>query len=86
MGEIGSVAGCAQDELEGWVASLGVRPEWRGCGVGAALLARVMHGYQGERLSHAALSVNRDNLSALRLYERLDFEITGDRVMYRKDV
>ncbi len=86
VGEIGSVGACTKDEAEGWVASLGVRPRWRGRGVGAALLARVMQGYQGERLSRAALSVNRDNPSALRLYERLGFEITGDRVMYRKDV
>ena len=54
--------------------------------MGASLLARVMRGYQGEGLSHAALSVNRDNPSALSLYERLGFEIAGDRVMYRKDV
>ncbi len=86
VGEIGSVAACTRDGAEGWVASLGVRPRWRGRGVGAALLARVMRGYRGEGLSHAALSVNRDNPAALRLYERLGFEITGDRVMYRKDV
>lgn len=57
----------------GWVAQMGVRPEWRGKGLGAALLAGALRGFAGLGLERAALDVATNNPGARRLYDRMGF-------------
>jgi len=55
----------------GWISLLGVRPSWRGRGLGEALLVHSLDalGTRGRR--RAALNVDVDNTTgALRLYEK----------------
>jgi mycothiol synthase len=57
-------------ENVGWVSLLGVRPRWRGRGLGEALLAHSLALLRARGLGRAALNVDVDNTTgALRLYE-----------------
>lgn len=56
----------------GWVGSLGVRPPWRGRGVGEALLRAAFRELHRHGLRRVALGVDTENeTGALRLYERV---------------
>lgn len=66
----------------GWVASIGVRPAWRRCGLGLALLRESFRRFRETGESVVALGVDADNpTGAVRLYER-----AGMRVLWRADV
>jgi mycothiol synthase len=55
----------------GWVSLVGVRPRWRGRGLGHALLTRSLDSLRRRGLSRAGLSVDAANTTgALRLYEQ----------------
>ena len=56
--------------------SIAVLPEYRGQGIGTALLERMLATAQ-RQLAALSLSVSRDNPAA-RLYQRLGFEIVRD--------
>ena len=68
------------DELH--INNLAIRPEYRGHGMGTALLEHAMS--TGSRLGarRAALEVRRSNEPARRIYARLGFEIAGVRRHY----
>jgi mycothiol synthase len=54
---------------EGYISQLGVRPGWRGHGLGNALLAHQFDTFTGRGLTRAALDVDVDNVTAaLRVY------------------
>ena len=69
----------------GWIAHLGVRPEWRGRGVASGLLSLIMRRLRVEDLGYVELDVGSDNPEAKRLYERAGFTGTGHRTLYGKD-
>jgi len=69
----------ADDELlgrrDGWIQTLGTLREWRGRGVGSALIVEALHAYDAAGLTHASLGVDSENPSgAARLYRNLGFE------------
>jgi mycothiol synthase len=65
----------------GWVANLGVRPRWRRCGLGAALLRASFAELYARGLRRVGLGVDAQNpTGALRLYER-----AGMRQVRRSD-
>jgi mycothiol synthase len=64
----------------GWVGQLAVAPDWRGRGLGRALLLTSMRAFRERGLPRAALSVHGDNLLATRLYES-----AGMRPAWRHD-
>jgi len=68
------------DEIH--INNVAVRPECRGQGVGQALLRFVLRlgGTLGAR--RATLEVRRSNVAALKLYERLGFQVAGTRRNY----
>ncbi len=68
----------------GWVIQMGVRPEWRGQGLGAAILSRVLRSFADAGLRTAALEVATNNPTARRLYERMGFERTHSWQSWRK--
>jgi ribosomal protein S18 acetylase RimI-like enzyme len=73
--------GCFHEpEPEAWVVeSVATRPEARGLGFGAALVARVLE--EGRERGHvfAQLSLMIGNAPAQRLYERHGFAITAEK-------
>ena len=80
---IGFVAGdVRQPERMAWIATIGVLPEFRGRGVGAALLqaceARIT-------LPVLRLCVRKDNQEAIRMYERFGYQRKGEWEAYYQD-
>jgi ribosomal protein S18 acetylase RimI-like enzyme len=73
-------------ETVGWVSQVGVKPRWRGRGVGAWLMVRAMEAFQREGLATVGLHVNLDNPGAIELYERLGFRVMVRRAVYSKKV
>jgi len=67
--------------LGAWVDQVGVVPAWRGRGLGAHLVSRVLLGLAAERAPEAWLTVNTDNPAA-ELYARLGFEPRGKRARF----
>lgn len=54
--------------------SMGVRSGWRRCGLGETMLRALLGCARAEGVGAVSLSVERDNY-AVRLYERLGFEV-----------
>ncbi|HUY77108.1 MAG TPA: GNAT family N-acetyltransferase [Ktedonobacterales bacterium] len=65
-----------------WVAGMGVAPEWRGQGQGAALLARLLDRARELGVQRVTLEVLEDNTPASRLYERMGFQETRPLTIY----
>lgn len=72
-----------EDET-GWVMQMGVRPEWRGKGLGEALLAHAIAAFAAEGLPTVALEVATNNPAARALYERMGFVATTSYRSWRK--
>lgn len=68
----------------GWVTQMGVRPEWRGRGIGEAMLARALRAFAGLGLQKCNLEVATNNPSARALYERLGFRVTHSWQAWQK--
>ncbi len=58
----------------GYLHWVGVAPEWRGRGLGAAVCVRVLHRFAELGLNGAVLETDDHRLDAVRLYLRLGFE------------
>jgi mycothiol synthase len=64
-----------EGETVGWVSLIGVRPAWRGRGLGDALLAHSLAQLRRRGLARAALNVDAENTTgALRLYRKAGME------------
>lgn len=70
----------------GWITQMGVRPGWRGRGLGEAMLARAMRSFAEHGLKNAALEVATNNTSARALYERLGFQVTHSWQAWQKQL
>ena len=68
------------DELH--INNLAIRPDYRGQGMGTALLEHAMSTASHLGARRATLEVRRSNEAARRIYERLGFEIAGVRRHY----
>ncbi|KLU60415.1 mycothiol acetyltransferase [Peptococcaceae bacterium CEB3] len=67
----------AKEELtglsQGWVMDLAVSKEFRGRGVGSALLKAAEDHCRAARIPYLGLAVSSHNIKALSLYEKLGF-------------
>jgi mycothiol synthase len=64
-----------EGETVGWVSLIGVRPSWRGRGLGDALLAHSLTALRRRDLARAALNVDAENTTgALRFYRKAGME------------
>jgi len=75
-----SVAWYAADEAE--LGDLAVHPEWRGRGIGAALLRHNVSEAVRRDIRFVYLEVREGNAAARQLYESAGFEIVGVRRKY----
>lgn len=89
-GTVGEVIGAALCEAypalgRGWVNSLGVRPAWRGQGIGIALLRHAFGVFRERGLREAALGVDAQNpTGATRLYERAGMHVERQYDVFEK--
>jgi hypothetical protein len=69
----GTVQGIATDRINGGIQNLGVTPEHRGQGLGAALLMQALEGFWLAGLEWGSLEVTAQNSLAVDLYRKLGF-------------
>lgn len=69
---------------ENLIVQMGVVPEWRGRGIGSALLMEVLTRYYEKGVDHVLLDVNVNNARAARVYAKLGFKVSGRRARYEK--
>jgi mycothiol synthase len=79
LGDAGFVTGGV-----GWIMQVGVRPEARRRGIGAALVCESLSRMAAAGAAEAWLDVNVDNPGATALYRRLGFTHEGRRARYRR--
>jgi mycothiol synthase len=65
-----------------WIVQVGTRPEWRGRGLGSALVIEALRRWRAAGGERMLLDVNANNPMARRVYERLGFEVIGRRARY----
>ena len=70
---------CAQ----GWIVQVGVLPDARGRGLGAALVSEALHRMRADGEAGVLLDVNVDN-PAGHLYRRLGFRVLGRRARFER--
>jgi ribosomal protein S18 acetylase RimI-like enzyme len=67
----------------GWIVQVGVRPDARGNGLGAALVEEALGRMVADGAVEAWLDVNVNNV-AIVLYRRLGFRVEGRRARYQR--
>jgi mycothiol synthase len=71
----------------GWVGALGVRPAWRGRGLGRALLLQSFDEFHRRGIRRVSLGVDADNpTGATKLYEDVGMEVELEQVFYEKEL
>lgn len=80
-GCLGTVQGVIDEHGQGAIQNLGVLPEFRGKGLGKALLLRALAGFAAARVRRAYLEVTACNGPAVRMYRDLGFR--NARTLYR---
>ena len=78
----GTDLGFVASAVGAWVVQVGVRPQARGAGLGAALTAEALRRMRADGVAQAFLDVNVDNPGAARVYARLGFVHIGRRARY----
>jgi mycothiol synthase len=74
-------------EERGWIRELGVRPPWRGRGVGRALLLDAFASYAASGIHRVALGVDAENpTGATQLYESAGMKVTERFDLYEKSL
>jgi mycothiol synthase len=67
-----------------WIVQVGTRPEWRGRGLGSALVVEALRRWRAAGGRHMLLDVNINNPGAARVYTRLGFATIGRRARYTR--
>ncbi len=75
----GMVQGIRSDTQHGAIQNLGVVTEFRGLGLGKALLLKSLAGFRQEGLTRIYLEVTAANEAAVDLYRSIGFEIVSTR-------
>lgn len=73
----GQPIGVAQCWTPGFIKDIAVIPEWRGKGIGEALLLEAFTTFQRSGLPHVDLKVVSANTPAIRLYRRVGMVDAG---------
>jgi mycothiol synthase len=81
---VGALAGRIMEDI-GWVATLGVRKQWRGRGIGEALLRHAFVAFHRRGIAKSSLNVDATNeTGAVALYERVGMHVAQQYDTYRK--
>jgi ribosomal protein S18 acetylase RimI-like enzyme len=90
-GDGGKLAAIARTEANrfggGYVATLGVRPAYRGRGYGRALLQHSFREFWRRGLRRVALDVHTENpTNALQVYKSVGMQVEMENVNYEKEL
>jgi ribosomal protein S18 acetylase RimI-like enzyme len=78
---VGTVQGLIDGHGSGAIQNLGVMPDYRGKGIGRALLLRALAGFAAAGASRAVLEVTARNEPAVRMYRNVGFR--SYKTLYR---
>ena len=78
---VGSIQTVSPVQGRAAVQNIGIVPEFRGCGLGKALIRQALIGMRSQGFRTATLEVTARNQTAVAIYERLGFRRT--RTSYR---
>ncbi len=81
-GELAGIGLVGVRPPRGWVAGMGVAPQWRGQGIGARLLERLLGHMRAIGLHLAQLEALDVNAPALALYKRMGFQVVRPLTVY----
>lgn len=70
----------------GWVRQLGVKPDWRGKGIGSALLQHAFGVFYTLGFSSVRLVVESENVNAFHLYESVGMKCIRRYAEYQKTI
>lgn len=76
-----TIQGLAHTGYLGAVQNVGVLPQYRGLGLGRALVLKSLHGFRSAGLQRVYLEVTGENIPAVELYRSIGFELV--RTMYK---
>lgn len=77
----GTIQGIRDQSGMGAIQNLGITPDHRSRGLGSALMARALAGFQQAGLKRAFLEVTAQNAGAIRLYQRIGY--SKSRTVYK---
>jgi ribosomal protein S18 acetylase RimI-like enzyme len=80
-GGVGTIQGLIDENGFGGIQNLGVVPEYRGLGLGRALLLKALAGFAAVGVPRAFLEVTATNQPAVRMYRSVGFR--AYRTIYR---
>ena len=69
----------ANGQTHAYVFAFRIKPEWRSLGIGSYLMQFIEADLRTRGFTFVTLNVARDNVGALRLYQRLGYRVTGPR-------
>ena len=81
-GQVLGYAGVLVMADEGYITNVAVFPEYRRCGIGAAIIEVFMNFARANHLAFLTLEVRPSNAAAIELYRRFGFEEVGRRKNY----
>lgn len=81
IGYVGTIQGVIDRGPIGAIQNVGVAPEFRGLGLGRALVFKCLQGFRESGLRRVYLEVTAENSSAVRLYRDLGFRRA--KVLYK---
>lgn len=70
---VGTIQGLRATAREGAIQNIGIHPDFRGLGLGSALIDSALKGFKQVGCRCVHLEVTVQNTAAIRLYERLGF-------------
>lgn len=82
--DCGTIQGLAASSKLGAIQNIGVIPEYRGLGLGRALVLKALTGFQQAGFKRVFLEVTANNKRAVKLYRSLGFQLT--RTMFNEIV
>ncbi len=82
---VGYVVTMDVDKLTGKIVSIAVRKEFRGMGIGEALLRRAIEKLRAKGKTRIALEVRVSNKAAQELYKKLGFRVINTIPNYYSD-
>jgi len=73
--DCGTVQGIREQPDVGCIQNIGIIPEYRGRGLGSAIVAQCVRGFAASGVRFVNLEVTANNTRAHRLYQRLGFRL-----------
>jgi ribosomal protein S18 acetylase RimI-like enzyme len=78
---VGCIQGMRFSGEVGAVQNIAVLPDYRGRGIGRALLLKALHGFKEYGIQRVTLEVTADNIPATKLYTRIGFKTFNVRFL-----